>query len=166
MERNHSNSSELKEKLIKYSRVTKVTKGGSNSRWAALVVVGNENGRVGIGSGKAIEVPESFRKAVEDAKKHMINVPRVGTTIPHRIIGEFGSGKVILMPAPEGTGIIAGGVVRAVLELAGIRDVRAKSIGTNNARNVLNATMAGLAQLKDAEEIARRRGKNVSDILG
>lgn len=165
MQRIDYSSVELKEKLIKYNPVTKVVKGGKNNRWDAIVVVGDENGHVGIGIGKAIEMPEAHRKAVQAAKKKMITVPRHGTTIPHRVIGEFGSGKVLIMPAKEGTGIIAGGVVRAVLELAGIKDVRAKNLGTKNAVNVLNATMEGLSQLMDSETVAKLRSKAVEEIL-
>ncbi|CCJ33294.1 MULTISPECIES: 30S ribosomal protein S5 [Caloramator] len=156
----------LKEKVVYINRVAKVVKGGRNFRFSALVVVGNEDGYVGVGTGKAAEVPDAIRKAIEDAKKHLIKVARYETTIPHEMIGEFGAGKVLLMPAPEGTGIIAGGPVRAVLELAGIKDVRAKSLGSNNARNMVNATMDALMKLKTPEEIARLRGKTVEEILG
>ncbi|KRQ87282.1 30S ribosomal protein S5 [Caloramator mitchellensis] len=156
----------IKEKVVFINRVAKVVKGGRNFRFSALVVVGNEDGYVGVGIGKATEVPEAIRKAIEDAKKQLIKVSRYETTIPHEIVGEYGAGKVFLMPAPEGTGIIAGGPVRAVLELAGIKDVRAKSLGSNNARNMVNATMDALSKLKTAEEIARLRGKSVEEILG
>lgn len=156
----------LKEKVVYINRVAKVVKGGRNFRFSALVVVGNEDGYVGVGTGKAAEVPDAIRKAIEDAKKHLIKVARYETTIPHEMIGEFGAGKVLIMPAPEGTGIIAGGPVRAVLELAGIKDVRAKSLGSNNARNMVNATMDALMKLKTPEEIARLRGKTVEEILG
>jgi len=156
----------VKEKVVFINRVAKVVKGGRNFRFSALVVVGNEDGYVGVGIGKATEVPEAIRKAIEDAKKQLIKVSRYETTIPHEIVGEYGAGKVFLMPAPEGTGIIAGGPVRAVLELAGIKDVRAKSLGSNNARNMVNATMDALSKLKTAEEIARLRGKSVEEILG
>ncbi|MHB0740656.1 30S ribosomal protein S5, partial [Peptostreptococcus stomatis] len=137
-----------------------------NFRFAALVVVGDSNGHVGIGTGKAMEVPDAIRKAVDDAKKNLITVPRVGTTIPHEVVGHFGAGKILIMPAQEGTGVLAGGPVRAVLELAGISDVRAKSTGSNNPRNMVNATMAGLKDIKTAESIARLRGKKVEDLLG
>ncbi|MDO4799959.1 MAG: 30S ribosomal protein S5 [Bacillota bacterium] len=157
---------ELKEQVIHINRVTKVVKGGRNFRFAALVVVGDGDGHVGIGTGKAKEVPEAISKAVEDAKKHLIFVPRVNTTVPHNIEGRYGSGHVRIMTATEGTGVIAGGPVRAVLELAGIRDVRAKSLGTNNSRNMVNATMNGLMNLKTAEEVAKLRGKTVEEILG
>ncbi|MDK2918799.1 MAG: small subunit ribosomal protein [Candidatus Petromonas sp.] len=157
---------DLKEQVVSISRVVKVVKGGRNFRFSALVVVGDENGHVGIGTGKAQEVPAAIRKAIQDAKKNLIRVPMVGTTIPHEIKGRFGAGKVLIMPASEGTGVIAGGPVRAVLELAGIKDVRAKSIGSNNSRNMVNATMNGLKNLKTVEEVAKLRGKTVEEILG
>lgn len=157
---------DMQEKVIEIRRVTKVVKGGRNFRFAALVVVGDENGKVGIGTGKAMEVPEAIRKAIEDAKRNLIEVPIVGTTVPHEIVGEFGAGKVLVMPAREGTGVIAGGPVRAVLELAGLKDVRAKSLGSNNPRNMVNATIEGLKELRTAEEIAALRGKKVEDLLG
>jgi small subunit ribosomal protein S5 len=164
--RNNEAKSDLVEKVVYIGRVTKVVKGGRNFRFSALVVVGDQNGKVGVGAGKAVEVPEAIRKAIEDAKKNMFEVPMVGTTIPHEVIGEFGAGKVILMPAAEGTGIIAGGPTRAVLECAGIRDIRAKSLGSNNPRNMVNATMEGLSKLKTIEQVARLRGKSVEEILG
>ena len=157
---------DLEERVIEIRRVAKVVKGGRNFRFAALVVVGDSNGHVGIGAGKAMEVPDAIRKAVEDAKKNLITVPRVGTTIPHEVVGHFGAGKILIMPAQEGTGVLAGGPVRAVLELAGVSDVRAKSTGSNNPRNMVNATMAGLKDIKTAESIARLRGKKVEDLLG
>lgn len=157
---------DLEERVIEIRRVAKVVKGGRNFRFAALVVVGDSNGHVGIGSGKAMEVPDAIRKAVEDAKKNLITVPRVGTTIPHEVVGHFGAGKILIMPAQEGTGVLAGGPVRAVLELAGVSDVRAKSTGSNNPRNMVNATIAGLKSLKTAESIARLRGKKVEELLG
>ena len=157
---------DLEERVIEIRRVAKVVKGGRNFRFAALVVVGESNGHVGIGTGKAMEVPDAIRKAVDDAKKNLITVPRVGTTIPHEVVGHFGAGKILIMPAQEGTGVLAGGPVRAVLELAGISDVRAKSTGSNNPRNMVNATMAGLKDIKTAESIARLRGKKVEDLLG
>ncbi len=156
---------ELKEQVIHINRVTKVVKGGRNFRFSALVVVGDENGHVGIGKGKAQEVPEAIRKAIESAKKHLITVPLVGTTIPHEIRGRFGAGTVLIMPAKEGTGVIAGGPVRAVLELAGVKDVRAKSLGSNNSRNMVNATMEGLTSLKTVESVAKARGKSIKEIL-
>jgi small subunit ribosomal protein S5 len=157
---------DLKEQVININRVTKVVKGGRNFRFSALVVIGDENGHVGIGTGKAKEVPEAISKAVEDAKKRLIYVPRVGTTVPHHIEGHFGAGSVRIMPAKEGTGVIAGGPVRAVLELAGLKDVRAKSLGSNNPRNMVNATLDGLTNLKTAESVAKLRGKTVEQILG
>lgn len=157
---------DLEERVIEVRRVTKVVKGGRNFRFAALVVVGDGNGHVGIGSGKAMEVPDAIRKAVEDAKKNLIVVPRVGTTVPHEVVGHFGAGKILIMPAKQGTGVLAGGPVRAVLELAGVMDVRAKSTGSNNPRNMVNATMEGLKNLKTAESIARLRGKKVEELLG
>lgn len=160
------NKLDLKEKVVSVNRVVKVVKGGRNFRFSALVVVGDGNGYVGIGTGKALEVPAAIKKAIEDAKKNLFFVPRVGTTIPHPVKGHFGAGEVIIMPANEGTGIIAGGPVRAVLELAGVKDVRAKSIGTNNARNMVNATVEGLKSLKTLEEVARLRGKSPEEILG
>ena len=157
---------DIEEKVIDIRRVTKVVKGGRNFRFAALVVVGDRNGHVGIGTGKAMEVPEAIRKAVEDAKKNLITVPIVGTSVPHKIQGRYGAGNVLIMPAKEGTGVIAGGPVRDVLELAGLKDVRSKSLGTNNARNVVNATMQGLASLRKIEDVATLRGKKVEDLLG
>ena len=160
------NKPELKERVIAINRVAKVVKGGKNFRFTAIVVVGDENGYVGVGSGKSIEIPDAIRKGIEDAKKNMINVPIVGTTIPHEIIGKSGSGRVLLMPASEGTGVIAGGPVRAVLELAGVRDIRTKSLRSNNPRNMANATIQGLSSLKTVEIVAELRGKTVEEILG
>lgn len=165
-QRNFREESEFKEKLVAVNRVTKVVKGGSNMRFSALIVVGDEKGRVGVGIGKSIEIPEAIRKGVEDAKKHLITVPMVGSTIPHQTIGNFGTGKVLLMPAPEGTGLIAGGGVRAVLEMAGIKDIRTKSYGSNNPANMVKATIEGLNSLKTVEQVARLRGKSVEEILG
>jgi small subunit ribosomal protein S5 len=156
----------LKEKVVFINRVAKVVKGGRNFRFSALVVVGDENGHVGVGIGKATEVPEAIRKGIEDAKKNLIEVSLVETTIPHGVTGEYGAGRVLLMPAAEGTGVIAGGPVRAVLELAGVKDVRSKSQGSNNSRNMVNATVNGLSKLRTAEQIARLRGKSVEEILG
>jgi small subunit ribosomal protein S5 len=157
---------DLKEKVVFINRVTKVVKGGRNFRFSALVVVGDENGHVGVGMGKSIEIPVAIRKGIEDAKKNMVSVAMVGTTIPHEIYGIFGTGKVLIMPATEGSGVIAGGPARAVLELAGVKDVRAKSLGSNNPRNMVNATINGLSNLRTAEDIAKLRGKSVEEILG
>lgn len=157
---------DLKEAIVNIRRVAKVVKGGRNFRFSVTMVVGNEDGYVGVGLGKAQEIPEAIRKGIEDAKKNMIYVPRVGTTIPHKVTGFFGAGQVLLMPAAEGTGVIAGGSVRTVLELAGVKDVRAKSIGSNNSRNMANATMRGLKDLKTVESVSKLRGKTKEEILG
>ena len=157
---------DLKEKVVNINRVTKVVKGGRNFRFAALVVVGDENGHVGVGMGKSIEIPEAIKKGIEDAKKNLVKVSMVETTIPHEIHGKFGTGDVLIMPAKEGTGVIAGGPARIVLELAGLKDVRAKSLGSNNPNNMVKATISGLANLRTAEEIAKLRGKSVEEILG
>lgn len=156
---------EFKERLVSINRVAKVVKGGRNFRFSALMVVGNENGRVGVGMGKAAEIPEAVRKGIEDAKRHMINVPLVGTTIPHQVEGCFSKGHVRMLPAEEGTGVIAGGPARAVLEMAGIKDIRTKSYGSNNPANCVKATLDGLKQLRTVEQVARLRGKTVSEIL-
>ena len=165
MDHNNSNTSEYKEKLVNLGKVTKVVKGGRNFRWSALVVVGNENGKVGVGLGKAAEVSEAVRKGVEDAKKNIITVPMVGSTIPHEIVGKFGAGEVLLKPASEGTGVIAGGPVRAVIELSGIRDIRTKSLRSNNPINVVRATIDALSSLMTVEKVAKLRGKTVDEIL-
>ena len=156
---------DLKEKVVKLSRVAKTVKGGRSMRFSALVVVGDENGHVGCGTGKSIEIPEAIRKGIEDAKKNLIKVNLVGTTIPHETIGEFGAGRILLKPAAPGTGVIAGGAARAVVELAGIHDIRTKSLRSNNANNVVKATIAGLASLKDAGEVAQLRGKSKEDLV-
>lgn len=164
MQRIDASTLELKEKVVNIGRVTKVVKGGRNFRFSALVVVGDENGYVGAGMGKAAEIPEAIRKGVEDAKKNLIKVPLVGSTVPHEVIGTYGAGEVLIMPASEGTGVIAGGPVRAVLELCGIRDIRTKSLRSNNPINMVNATIEGLSQLRTIEEVARLRGKTVAEI--
>ena len=161
--RNDREQSEFEERVVSINRVTKVVKGGRRLRFAALVVVGDRNGRVGFGTGKAQEVPEAIRKAIEAAKKNLITVPMVGTTLPHEALGVFGGGKILLKPAVEGAGVAAGGAVRAVLELAGVADVTSKSLGSNTPINVVRATVDGLNQLKRAEEVAALRGKSVSD---
>ena len=165
MQRNEQ-VSEYKEKLVAVNRVSKTVKGGRNMRFSALMVVGDENGRVGCGMGKAVEIPEAIRKGLEDAKKSMITVPLNGTTIPHEVVGVFGTGKVKMLPAPEGTGVIAGGPVRAVLEAVGIKDIVTKSIGSNNKINMVRATLEGLSQLRSAEQVAKLRGKSVEELLG
>ena len=157
---------EFKERLVSINRVAKVVKGGKNFRFTALMVVGNEKGKVGVGLGKAAEIPEAVRKGVEDAKRHMVEVPIVGTTIPHAVEGKFGKGHVRMLPAEEGAGVIAGGPARAVLEMVGIRDIRTKSYGSNNPSNCVKATIDGLSQLRTAEQIAKARGKSVEEILG
>ena len=158
--------SEFIEKLVYLNRVSKTVKGGRVAKFSALMVVGDEKGRVGFGTGKAAEVPEAIRKGIEDAKKNMIPVSLSGTTIPHEVIGEFGAGRVLMKPAAAGTGIIAGGPVRAVMEAAGIKDIRSKCLRSNNPNNVINATFEGLKALRSPEEVARVRGKSVEDILG
>jgi small subunit ribosomal protein S5 len=157
---------EFKERLVSINRVAKVVKGGKNFRFTALMVVGNEKGKVGVGLGKAAEIPEAVRKGVEDAKRHMVEVPIVGTSIPHAVEGRFGKGHVRMLPAEEGAGVIAGGPARAVLEMAGIHDIRTKSYGSNNPSNCVKATINGLSQLRTAEQIAKARGKSVEEILG
>ena len=156
---------EFEEQVISINRVTKVVKGGRRFRFAALVVVGDRKGRVGVGTGKANEVPDAIKKAVEDAKKNIFTVPVIGTTIPHEITGRYGAGSVYMRPAIEGTGVIAGGPARAVIELAGIKNIRTKCMGSRNKQNVVLATIEGLRQLKTPEEVARLRGKSVDEIL-
>ena len=158
--------SEFIEKLVYLNRVSKTVKGGRVAKFSALMVVGDEKGRVGYGLGKAAEVPEAIRKGIEDAKKNMITVQLSGTTIPHEVTGEFGAGRVLMKPAAAGTGIIAGGPVRAVMEAAGIKDIRSKCLRSNNPQNVVAATFAGLKSLRTPEEVARVRGKNVEEIQG
>ena len=160
------NKLDLEERVVSINRVSKVVKGGRRMRFAALVVVGDKNGHVGFGTGKAQEVPEAIRKAFDNAKKNLIRVPLVGTTIPHEIIGEFGSGNVLMKPATEGTGVISGGPVRAVLELAGVGDILTKSLGASTPINVIRATINGLENLKTAEDVAKLRGKSVEELLG
>ena len=162
----NTNGVELKERLVHVNRVSKTVKGGRNMRFSALVVVGDENGHVGCGTGKAAEIPEAIRKAIDDAKKNIVSVAMSGTTITHEIIGESGAGRVLLKPAAPGTGVIAGGPARAVIELAGIKDIRTKSLRSNNPKNMVAATIQGLASLKVATEVAELRGKSVEEILG
>ena len=159
------NTVELKEKVVAINRVAKVVKGGRTFRFSALVVVGDENGHIGVGNGKASEVPDAIKKAIQEAKKNLIEVPVVGTTIPHEFIGQFGSANVMLKPAPEGSGLIAGGSVRPVLELAGYKDIKTKVIGTNNPRNVIYATINALKNMRTIEQVAKKRGKKASEIL-
>ena len=157
---------EFEEKLVAVNRVTKTVKGGRNMRFSALIVIGDKKGRVGIGMGKAVEIPEAIRKASEAAKKNLVTIATKGTSIPHETVGHFGTAKVVLLPAPEGTGVIAGGPARAVLELCGVKDIRTKSYGTNNPINTVKATLEGLKALRTAEQVAKLRGKTVEEILG
>lgn len=165
-DRRNEKDNEFQEKVVSINRVAKVVKGGRRFSFSVIVVVGDGKGRVGVGLGKAQEIPDAIRKGIDTAKKHLVSVPRVGTTIPHEVLGHFGAGKVLLKPAPEGTGVIAGGPVRAVMELAGIRDIVTKSHGTANPHNVIAATFAGLRELRSADEVAKLRGKTVTELIG
>lgn len=166
MARFDANNTEFKERIVAINRVSKTVKGGRVMKFSALVVVGDGNGKVGFGLGKAGEVPDAIRKGIEDAKKNMITISLKGSTIPHEVIGKFGAGRVLMKPAAPGTGVIAGGAVRAVVEAAGIKDIRTKALRSNNPCNVVNATMRGLSQLRTVEQVAATRGKTAKEILG
>ena len=166
MQRNNEQEKEFNEKLVAVNRVSKTVKGGRNMRFSALMVIGDGKGRVGYGLGKAGEVSEAIRKGIEDAKKNLVKISLKGSTIPHEVLGEFGAGRVLLKPAAPGTGVIAGGPVRAVMEAVGIKDIRTKALRSNNPSNVVKATMAGLMSLRDVQQVANTRGKSVKDILG
>ena len=166
MARIENPASDLQERVVAINRVSKTVKGGRIFKFAALVVVGDGNGKIGFGLGKSGEVPDAIRKGIEDAKKNMIQIALKGTTIPHEVIGEFGAGRVLLKPAPEGTGVIAGGPVRAVVETAGIKDIRTKALRSNNPCNVVRATINGLQSLRTAQEVAAIRGNSVDEIVG
>ena len=166
MERFNATKSEFQEKVVSINRVSKTVKGGRIFKFSALVVVGDGKGNVGYGIGKASEVPESIRKGIEDAKKNVIKISLRGTTIPHEVVGAFGAGRVLMRPAAQGTGVIAGGAVRAVLEVAGVKDIRTKCLRSNNPTNVVAATFQGLKSLRTAEQVATLRGKSVKEILG
>lgn len=166
MQRNNETGSEMLEKVVAINRVSKTVKGGRIFKFSALVVVGDGKGTIGFGLGKAGEVPEAIRKGIEDAKKNMHTIALKGTTIPHEIVGEFGASRILMRPAAPGTGVIAGGPVRAVLEVAGIKDIRTKCLRSNNPCNVVTATFEGLCRLVSAEEVAAKRGKTVKEILG
>lgn len=163
-QRINASSLDLKDQVISINRVTKVVKGGKNMSFAALVVVGDESGHVGFGSGKAREVPQAIKKAIEAAKKNIIKVPLIENTLPHQMLGVYGAGQVLMKPAKEGTGVIAGGAVRAIMQAAGVRDVRTKVLGSANPHNVVRATFDGLVNMKDPMEVARLRGKQVEEL--
>ncbi len=168
MRKNYVDTSamELEDKVVAINRVAKVVKGGRNFRFSVLVVVGDQNGHVGVGTGKAMEIPEAIRKGIQDAKKHVVKVSLLDGTIPHQVVGISGAGRVLLKPAPEGNGVIAGGAVRAICEMAGIQNVTTKNLGSNNPRNTVMAALDALENLKNAEEVGKLRGKTVEELLG